>query len=740
MLSSRHLAAALLVAILSSGMRSGAQSVGVTVRVVTDQTTDDEPVPDAVVRSGRIGARTGADGRATLMLAAGAREIVATKIGFLPDSVRLVLRVGADTAIKLELKAAASAIVGVVVSAMRSGHSAESEPTKVEVVEPEDVREKAAMTPGNARMILSEAPGVRVVTTAPALGAASVRLQGLRGRYTAVLTDGLPLLGASTEGLGLLQLPPVDLDHVEIIKGAASALYGAAALGGVVNLVSRRPAHDETEAVLNQSSQDATDVVLWTADSVTEHWGYTVLGGAHRQRAQDLAGTGWYDVAGYTRGVLRPRVYWNGDGGQSVFVTVGAMGENRIGGTAPAAVLSDGDPYPFELRTRRYDAGTIAVFPLGSTRSLSVRGSGTVEALAHLYGSVRERDRLGTGYAEASVTTTEAEHTWIAGAAVRYDDLHARDVAGFDYAFTTPGLFAQDTYTPAWVSDSALALTVSARVDHHVRYGTVASPRLAFLLKPLTHYTLRLSGGLGFSAPTPFTEEISTIGLTPLRSFNATGQQLLAEHARSGSADLTAHYGPVRVNGSVFASTIGQPVALSERPDGAGLLRLVNLAGASHAAGTELVARWKTDDIDFFGYYSYLHTSELDPDTGLRRETPLTPRHQAGMDALVEPIEGMRLGLEAFYTGRQSLVDDPYRATSRPFVTFGVLVQVQVGQLQFFANAENITDIRQTRYDPIVLPRRGPGGRWTTDAWAPLDGRVLNVGVHLSTARRSAAP
>ena len=685
----------------------------VIVRVVRRPATravDPLPLAEARVRSAEARGVTDATGRVTLALAPGPHTITAAHIGYAPDSVTLVIRPSADTSIILALGAVTPTLAGVVVSATRSGRTAEAEPTKVEVVEPEDVAEKVAMTPGSSAMILSEAPGVRVVTTSPALGAASVRLRGLRGRYTALLADGLPLLGASTEGLGLLQVPPVDLDHVEVIKGAASALYGGAALGGVVNLVSRRPAHDETAVVVNQTSRDASDLVVWTADSATAHWGYTLLAGAHRQRAQDVTGSGWTDLAGYGRGEVRPRVYWTGDGGQTVFATLGATVENRTGGTRPGAVLPDGSVYPFALRTRRSDAGMVSTFPVGTGRSLSVRASGTREDLAHTYGAVHERDRLGTGYAEAALTTTGPAHVWVAGAAFRYDGLRAPDVAGFDYAFTTPGVFAQDTYTPRRVRDSALVLTASARIDHHSRYGTVASPRLALLLRPATTgvlapYTLRLSGGSGFAPPTPFTEETAQIGLAPVRRFD----RLLAERARSGAADLTARYGPMRIDGSVYAASIAHPVALRERPDSAGRLALVNLGAPSRAAGAELVARLRTDDVDLFGYYTYVRATEWDADTGRRRDTPLDPRHQAGVDLLFEPVEGSRVGVEAFYTGRQALVDDPYRTVSRPYVTFGLLAQVQLGPAQLFANAENLTDVRQTRYDPLVLPRRGPG-------------------------------
>ena len=84
-------------------------------------------------------------------------------------------------------------------------------------------------------MMLNETSGIRVQTTSPSLGSSTVRIQGMKGRYTRFLADGLPLFGQQGAGLGLLQIPPVDLGQVEIIKGVASALYGAGAMGGVVN-------------------------------------------------------------------------------------------------------------------------------------------------------------------------------------------------------------------------------------------------------------------------------------------------------------------------------------------------------------------------------------------------------------------------------------------------------------------------------------------------------------------------
>src|SRR5947209_4346751 len=99
------------------------------------------------------------------------------------------------------------------------------------------------------------------------------------GRYTAFLSDGLPLFGQQGAGLGLLQIPPMDLAQVEVIKGNSSALYGSAAMAGVVNVISRRPTKEPIQEFLfNRSSLGETDGSMFVASQFTQHWGASLLG------------------------------------------------------------------------------------------------------------------------------------------------------------------------------------------------------------------------------------------------------------------------------------------------------------------------------------------------------------------------------------------------------------------------------------------------------------------------------
>jgi iron complex outermembrane receptor protein len=240
-------------------------------------------------------------------------------------------------------------------------------------------------------------------------------------------------------------------------------------------------------------------------------------------------------------------------------------------------------------------------------------------------------------------------------------------------------------------------------------------------------WTLRLSGGGGYFAPSPFTEETEVIGLRALEPLAG----LREERARSASIDLGGVIGPLELNGTIFGSVVEDPVALRTVDGDAERVELFNLPAPTRTAGAELLVRWNPEPFHVTTSYTFVRSTEPDATTGAREDTPLTPAHQAGVVVMWEQEERARAGLEVYYTGTQRLVDNPYRTESRPYVHIGVLVERRFGPARLFVNAENLLGYRQTRWDPLVLPETGTGGRRTTDVWGPLEGRVANVGVRL---------
>lgn len=632
-----------------------------------------------------------------------------------------VLAQNGDTARGSE--SAEKAVESVQVTATRSGKQAQDEPIRVEVVGRDEVEEETSMAPGGVARLLSETSGVHFRINSASVGAANVSIQGLRGHYTQLLADGLPLYGGQTDSLGLLQIPPADLEHVEIIKGVASALYGPSALGGVINLVSRRPEPKLTEeAIVNATSVDGQDAVGYVSVPVRDDWGFTLLAGLHRQSKNDVNSDGWADTPAYQRVVVRPRLFWNDDAGDSALVTGGFTAEGRAGGTMAGGTVANGAPYQQKLGTRRWDLGTVASFGVGQDRTVSVRGSIMGSDQSHLWGHVADRDHHGTLFGEGSVTGDTASHTWTLGTAIQQDIYHSRNFTLLNYTYTVPALFAQDEYSPTgW-----LTLAASARADFHNIYGTFLSPRLSALLR-LDDWTLRASVGEGHYAPTPFTEETSDVSsdrILPLRNVSL-------ETVHAASIDAGRTFGPITFNISLFDSSIYHPQRLepAAAPD---RVEFVSSQGATRTAGGEVLATYNAGPLTVTGGYVFTYSSEVDPETGIRGEADLVPVHTGTLTGMWEEDWG-KFGLEAFYTGRQALDDptneNPYRKVGSPYVVFGALVEWKLTDgISLFLNAENLTDVRQTRYDPLLRPQQAIDGRWTVDVWAPLDGRLINGG------------
>lgn len=605
----------------------------------------------------------------------------------------------------------------ILVQATRSRRRVQDEAIRVEVIGREEIEEKMLMTPGNISMLVAETPGVRVQMVSPGLGASNVRMQGMSGRYTQLLSDGLPIYSGSS--IGLLQIPPTDLGQVEVIKGAASALYGPAALAGVINLVSRRPkTTPEAEVLLNATTRDGQDVTAYAAAPLGGNWSASVTGGFHRQTRKDLDGDGWADMAQYDRWTVRPRLFWDRGDGANALITLGAMDEKRRGGTMPGRTVPDGTEFPLNQNSRRIDGGIVAELPVEGVGTAQFRASGTSQRHEHLYGPSREDDRHDTLFAELSLGGRGGDTTWLAGAAVQADRYRNRAFESFDYRYTVPALFVQAEQE---IGD-LLVLAGSARLDDHGDFGTRLSPRLSLLFRP-DRWTVRASVGRGFYAPTPFVDAIDEAGLSRLETLGP----LKAEVADTASLDIGYADGPFDANLTLFGSDIDHGLQLRDiAPD---RVRLVNAAGVTRTRGAEMTARYRWNDITLRGSYVFVDAHEPEPSGTGRRRVPQTPKHSAGLVAMWEQHGRGRIGLEAYYTGRQTLDDNPYRTRSKRYVELGALAEMTLGKVSLFVNLENILNVRQTRTDPILLPARAPDGRWTVDAWAPTDGFVANAGM-----------
>lgn len=182
---------------------------------------------------------------------------------------------------------------------------------------------------------------------------------------------------------------------------------------------------------------------------------------------------------------------------------------------------------------------------------------------------------------------------------------------------------------------------------------------------------------------------------------------------------------PVSYTATVFGSRVVDPVHVERSPS----YVMKTLPDPTINAGLELLATLRREPFSATATYTYVRARET-LDT-IDQDVPLTPRHSAGLVGMWEKEDVGRVGIEWYYTGRQSLEDNAFRTVSEPYMILGLLAERQRGRLRLFVNGENLTGVRQTRWDPLLRSTRAADGRWTVDAWAPLEGRNVNGGVRV---------
>lgn len=224
--------------------------------VKDEKTSETLPGVTAYIKSLKKGAPTDANGKLEIKsLPDGTFTIEFSCIGYKPyqlsESFPLT---NPEKVTTILLEPVALEMGGITVAATRTNSRIEDVPVRVEVLGSQEVNEETAIKPGNISKLLGETSGIQIQQTSATSGNVSFRIQGLQGQYTQLLKDGFPLYSGFSTGLSLLQISPLDLQQVEVIKGSSSTLYGSGAIAGIVNLVSKEPTEEPKWTVmLNQT-------------------------------------------------------------------------------------------------------------------------------------------------------------------------------------------------------------------------------------------------------------------------------------------------------------------------------------------------------------------------------------------------------------------------------------------------------------------------------------------------------
>lgn len=262
----------------------------------------------------------------------GEYELVFSLIGYEKKEKEIVCKGSKDLIIEVELIDISNELQDVIVTTSRSNSRIEDIPIRVEVIGQAEINEEGNIKPANISKLLLESPSVQAQQTSATNGNVSIRLQGLDGKYTQILKDGFPLYGGFAQGLSIMQIPPLDLKQIEIVKGSASSLYGSDAIAGIINLVSKTPSEKrEFNILLNQTSLYGNNADLYYSKK-WKKFGLSFFSSNNFQSAVDVNGDGFSDVA-YTRSYnVSPTLFYQIDTFTTIRFALNGLWENRKGG------------------------------------------------------------------------------------------------------------------------------------------------------------------------------------------------------------------------------------------------------------------------------------------------------------------------------------------------------------------------------------------------------------------------
>ncbi len=623
----------------------------------------------------------------------------------------------------VELEPSHEEMEELIVQSNRSSRVIEDVPTRVEIIAGEELAEKGNMKPGDIRMLLNESTGIQTQQTSATSYNSSIRIQGLDGKYTQLLRDGLPLYSGYSSGLSLMQIAPLDLAQVEVIKGSSSTLYGGGAIAGLVNLISKTPGEEpELSFMLNGTSALGLDASAFYS-AIYGKIGTTIFTSYNKGTAYDPADIGLTAIPKFDRITVNPKLFWELNEQSDLVLGLNLMKENRLGGNMKFIEKEPvDDPYYERNKTDRISTELKYNYQINEKTQLNFKNS-----FSFYDRSIEIPDFLFSGkqqssFSEINLSTTGSKAEWIGGLNLWTDHFSQKEgdeALPLDYTLNTYGAFIQNLWNVSeqWTFESGF------RLDYQKDYGVFPLPKISAMFKPSNAFTFRLGGGLGYKSPTVFTEDAERNHFQNIVPIDPS----LFEAEKSTGANLDINYKvafgeelSLVTNTLLFYTSIQNPLILS--PSG-NRFEFEQPTGSLQTQGVEVNMKWNYRDFKLFVGYTFADVKQEYND--IQTSYPLVAKHRINNVLMYEKHENFWIGLEAYYFSPQLLNDGE---TGKSYWILGLMSEKKFGEnFSVFLNFENFLDTRQTKFDSIYTGNiSNPEFR---DIYAPVDGFVINGGV-----------
>ncbi len=647
----------------------------ITGHVINSSTGEHLAYIDIVIEGTTIGTMTDATGHYYLKnIPIGTLTIRASALGYTSQTKTVNVVKNSTTEIHFEVAEDLVMLEGSVVSSSLTSTNRKETSNLVNVVTPKLFATTSSASLADA---LNFQPGLRVENNCQNCGTQQVRINGLEGNYTQLLLDNRAISSALSGVYGLEQLPLNMIERVEIIRGGGSALFGANAVAGTINIITKEAFTNSFQAsnnttVIGKGGIDNLSSINGTMVSDDNKVGAAIFASVRERSAYDVNGDGFSEIPTIKSKSIGTRAYFRTSDNTKLTAEYNTIYEYRRGGdniNLPPHEAEIAEELDHNINTAnvKYD-----IYLAESKHWLQAYTSFQHINRDSYYGTGKDLNAYGQTTDFTSVSGLQ--YVW------RMDNclfMPANFTAGTEYSYSnlednTPGYnrYVNQTVKQSSVflqnewKNEKLTFLVGGRMDYHsILAKPILSPRVNLRYTPVSWLALRGGFASGFRAPQVFDEDlhIEALGGSVVMIENA--EDLKEE--RSNSINFSADFNKSWTGGAVtflvegFYTELSDVFILSDdRKDADGnLIKVRSNGSGAYVTGINLESRIvPTRDIEFqlgFTYQQskYKEAEKWTETLAAQDRMFRTPDMYGFITANYSPIENLDFSFTANYTG-----------------------------------------------------------------------------------------
>ena len=529
--------------------------------VIDEKTGEHLPYVNIQLKGTDIGTVTDETGHYFLKnLPVGRQTIIVSYVGYETEELPINIKDHTTTELKVIIHEVAHQLNSVVVTANRYATKRQEAATIVNVLSPKMFETAAVACVADA---LNFQPGLRVENTCSNCGKTDLRINGLQGQYTQILMDSRPVFSSMASVYGLEQVPAAMIDRIEVVRGGGSAMYGANAIAGVVNIITKEPVRNFVNIANTSMLNEHTGYDIHTdlnASVMSENRKIgAYLFASHRTRsAYDRDNDGFSESPRLRATTAGARVFFKTGAYSKITAEYHHTTDYRRGGNN-----LDDEPHQADIAEQlrhNIDAGSLAFDWFSDDNRHFVSAYSAIQHIGResYFGTGRDTAAYGRSTDLTSNTGLQYRFSYpcgrmngdlTVGAEYNFNGLHDRmlgynrDMKQNVHVF---GAYAQNEW-----KNEQWSVLIGARLEkHNLLSKPVCTPRATVRYTPVEGLVLRAGYSSGYRAPQAYDEDLHVAAVGGNVSLISLDPDLRPEYSHSAtlSADWYKEFGKWEVN------------------------------------------------------------------------------------------------------------------------------------------------------------------------------------------------